>query len=246
MPVCLPMSIFQPITLGLVAAAVLSGGVVTSHAQSDLELPTRASARPGLSLRQQEHQPSLVVRPPSGPGTQSAQSSGIFGDSEPLRWRTYRPTPKGVEEVAAAPVPRALPILKTTPVALLHSIVLLPGETALELVGVDASPAAMTLRGDASGKANAVRQHLRTYASEVKVAPDFIGVRDHGTRPPEDTMRTLHNLLGQVIGEGSERSVAEALILGFATAGQPLEDVVVVRDESAPGTYKVIVFPEAR
>ena len=87
-----------------------------------------------------------------------------------------------------------------------------------------------------------VRRHLERYAAAVRVAPAFEGLRDHGTSPPDGTIVELRSLLGREVGEATEKSIAEAIILGFATSGRPIEDVVILRDTTASGVFKVMVF----
>jgi len=90
--------------------------------------------------------------------------------------------------------------------------------------------------------AEALQRKIENYTNSVPVAPAFEGVRDHGALSPQSTLVALESLLGNEADDRAEQGIAEAVILGFATAGKKVHDVIVVRDATVPGIFKVVVL----
>lgn len=241
----------------MLAAAFGSVFAQVGRAQEELALPERGAPRNGPTLRQREMKPNLVVTPPPLPGTAPSEKSPW----DRLRWKTFTPDTASVE----TPMPKMeppksdsnLPKIRVAPALpaeeFLRGVILLPGNTALELAGTDLeafksaapSPASEVSSGQPSasdGRWEAIVKRLDEYAAGVQVAPGFEGMRDHGTRPPPEVIKSLNAMKGSHLGQGATRKIAEAIVLGFAMAGQSIFDVVVIPDSTAPGIFKAIVF----
>jgi len=228
--------------LAVCVSILTAGGGGLVCAQDDLELPERAVV--GLSLRDQEVRPNAVIRPPASPtGDSSRQGISKLGAGH-VSWRLFKPDANGVSEVAGDAV--TPPVLSTTAVELIRGIILLPGETALELTGTKFEVIGQRdeeTRGKMHGAhAEALQRKIENYTNSVPVAPAFEGVRDHGALSPQSTLVALESLLGNEADDRAEQGIAEAVILGFATAGKKVHDVIVVRDATVPGIFKVVVL----